>query len=172
MIFKKQVINVKSKSILRSAMNRVLHIVARFSPGYDSFRPWLHKMRGVKIHGNVIIGDEVYMENEYPEVIEMHDESAILLRSTLVAHFREGTGRIILEKKARVLACCTIVASSGQTLTIGEGAVVAAGSVVHKDVPPYTMVGGVPAKPIAKITVALTQDVSFADFKKGLKPIS
>lgn len=33
-------------------------------------------------------------------------------------------------------------------VTIGEGAVVAAGSVVNKDVPPYCMVAGVPAKVI------------------------
>ena len=31
-------------------------------------------------------------------------------------------------------------------VTIGKGAVVAAGSVVTKDVPPYAVVGGVPAK--------------------------
>lgn len=31
-------------------------------------------------------------------------------------------------------------------VTIGQGAVVAAGAVVSKDVPPYAIVGGVPAK--------------------------
>ncbi|ALC85375.1 chloramphenicol acetyltransferase [Bacillus sp. FJAT-22090] len=35
-------------------------------------------------------------------------------------------------------------------VTIGEGAIVAAGSVVSKDVPPYTIVGGNPAKEIRK----------------------
>lgn len=35
-------------------------------------------------------------------------------------------------------------------VTIGEGAIVAAGSVVAKDVPPYTIVGGNPAKEIKK----------------------
>lgn len=35
-------------------------------------------------------------------------------------------------------------------VTIGDGAVVAAGAVVISDVPAYTIVGGVPAKPIAQ----------------------
>jgi acetyltransferase-like isoleucine patch superfamily enzyme len=39
---------------------------------------------------------------------------------------------------------CRVVILPG--VTIGEGAVVAAGAVVTKDVPPYTVVGGVPAK--------------------------
>ena len=37
-------------------------------------------------------------------------------------------------------------------VTIGRGAVVAAGSIVTKDVPPFTMVAGVPAKVIKTIS--------------------
>jgi acetyltransferase-like isoleucine patch superfamily enzyme len=50
--------------------------------------------------------------------------------------------KVIIGNDVWVGGNCTIVAG----VTIGEGAVVAAGSVVTKDVAPFTIVGGVPAK--------------------------
>ena len=35
-------------------------------------------------------------------------------------------------------------------VTIGEGSIIAAGSVVNKDIPPFTIAGGVPIKIIKK----------------------
>ncbi|HVJ85271.1 MAG TPA: acyltransferase [Caulifigura sp.] len=46
-------------------------------------------------------------------------------------------------------------------VTIGEGAVVAAGAVVTKDVAPYTIVAGVPAKPIGSRNTALTYSLAY-----------
>ncbi|MES2042853.1 MAG: acyltransferase [Pseudomonadota bacterium] len=46
-------------------------------------------------------------------------------------------------------------------VTIGEGAVVAAGSVVTKDVAPFTIVGGNPAREIGKRNEALDYALSF-----------
>lgn len=159
------------ENLIRGAFNRILHLIARFIPGSTSIRPFLHRLRGVKIHGKVFIGDEVYIENSHPEAIEMYEESELAPRCTLIAHFR-GTGKIILKQKAWIGTGCIIIASPKQILTIGEGSVVAAGSVVTKDVPPFTLVGGVPAKPIAKVTVPMTlEGTSFEDFKKGLIPI-
>ena len=64
-----------------------------------------------------------------------------------------------------------IAAACDQELTIGEGSALAAGSVVTKDVPPFTFVGGTPAKPIARVTVPMTLQTSYADFKKGLQKL-
>lgn len=51
-------------------------------------------------------------------------------------------GAVIIE--AEVWLGANSIILSG--VTIGKGAIVAAGSVVTKDVPPYTIVGGNPAK--------------------------
>ena len=158
------------KSLARRISNRILHLLARFLPGCTTLRPLLHKLRGVKIIGRVFIGDDVYIENEHPECIEIHDEAQIVLRSIIMAHFR-GTGKVIIGQKAWVGAGCIIAASTDQTLTIGEGAVLAAGCVVTRDVPPYIFVGGVPAKPIARVTVPMTLTTDYEDFKSGLTPL-
>ena len=111
------------EDILRGSLNRILHLMARFGPGSTTLRPLLHKLRGVKIHGKVFIGDDVYLENAHPECIEIHDGDQIVLRSNLIAHFR-GTGKIIIGKNVWIGMCCNIASTPGQTLIIGEGAVV------------------------------------------------
>ena len=56
----------------------------------------------------------------------------------------EDDRNIVLEGDNWIGANVTVL----RGVTIGEGAVVAAGAVVTKDVPPYSIVGGVPAKVI------------------------
>ncbi|MBX9853873.1 MAG: hypothetical protein K2X86_19190 [Cytophagaceae bacterium] len=54
---------------------------------------------------------------------------------------------LIIEDGVWVASKATIL----RGVKIGEGAVIAAGAVVTKDVPPYTVVAGVPAKVIKKL---------------------
>jgi galactoside O-acetyltransferase len=63
-------------------------------------------------------------------------------------------GEIILEKDVWVGANCVILTNT----KIGQGAVVGAGSVVTKDVIPYSVVAGVPAK-IIKMREDTTTEV-------------
>ncbi len=160
------------KSLFRRGFNRVLHLGARFLPGCVTLRPFLHKLRGVVIRGRVFIGEEVYLENEYPECVEINDGAQIALRATVIAHFR-GTGRVVIGKNVWIGPHSIITASRpGQILTLGEGAVVAAGCVVTKDVPPHTLVGGVPARPLAFARVPMTLTTRYEDFQGGLTPVS
>lgn len=59
-------------------------------------------------------------------------------------HFGVKGGRVVVKDRAW-LSCRTTIMPG---VTIGEGAVVAAGAVVTKDVPDYAIVGGVPAQVI------------------------
>jgi carbonic anhydrase/acetyltransferase-like protein (isoleucine patch superfamily) len=158
------------KNLWRRVSNRLLHLVARFLPGSTGLRPFLHRLRGVKIHGTIFIGDEVYLENEYPECVEIHDGVLIGLRSTIIAHAR-GPGKIVIEKKAVIAAGCLIVCVHGQTLTIGEGAVISAGSTVSNSIPPYTLCGGPRIKAVGRVTVPFGLDVTYDEFRRGLQPL-
>jgi len=164
-------VKTREKSLLKRAGNRFLHLLARFLPGATSVRPYLHRLRGVKIHGNVFIGDDVYLENEYPETIEIHDGVQIGLRTTIISHTR-GPGKIVFEKNAFVGANCVIAASPGKTLTIGEGAVLGIGSCITSNVAPSMFYVGEKAKAIAKATIPLTIETSYEKFVRGLRPIS
>jgi acetyltransferase-like isoleucine patch superfamily enzyme len=62
----------------------------------------------------------------------------------------EDPAPVIIEDNVWLATRCTIL----KGVTIGHGAVVAAGAVVTRDVPPYTLVGGVPAKIIRYIEPA------------------
>lgn len=158
------------KAVLRRIFNRVLHLMARLLPGSTNLRPFLHRLRGVKIHGKVFIGDDVYLENEYPECVEIHDGVTIGLRTTIVAH-HGGSGKIIIERNAAILTGCTIVTSSNRALTIGEGSVISAGSVVQNNIPPHTLCTGPRIKAAAAVTVPLTIDTNHQEFVRGLRPL-
>jgi carbonic anhydrase/acetyltransferase-like protein (isoleucine patch superfamily) len=157
------------KTLLRRISNRALGLLARFAPGARSVRPFLHRLRGVKIGRNVWIGDDVYLENEYPEGIELHDGAQICLRSIVLAH-THGPGRVVIGRNAFIGTGSLLSASTGKVLRVGDGAVVSAYTVVSADVPAQAFIA--PPKPglVARATVPLTDEVSFDTFVRGLRP--
>ena len=89
----------------------------------------------VTIGNNVILAQNIVMSglnHNYTDV-----EIPIYLQGETVA-------TITIEDDCWIAANTVILAG----VTIGKGSVIAAGSVVNKDVPPYSVVAGVPAKVI------------------------
>lgn len=158
------------KSIIRRSANRILALIARFSPGATTFRPFLHKCRGVRITGKVFIGDDVYLDNEYPECIEIHDGAVICLRSILLAH-TSGPGKLVIGKNTFIGANSLISVIGGNTLTIGEGAVITAASVVNSSVQAHVLIGSPRAQPIGKVTIPYTMDTPYYKFLSGIRPL-
>jgi len=87
----------------------------------------------------------------YPEKIKIGSNVVIGYNSTILCHeFLRNEyriGNVIIEDDVMVGANTTILPG----VTIGKGAVVSACSLVNKDIPPYTFVGGVPARVIKNL---------------------
>ncbi len=86
----------------------------------------------------ITIGERVNLSSEVALWTLQHDPDS--------PSFGTSGGPIVIEDYAWVSFRATILPD----VTVGEGAVVAAGAVVTKDVPPYSIVGGVPAKVIGQ----------------------
>ena len=157
-------------------LKRLLGKVAMIAPGGYTIRPWLHKKRGVKVGKNVWISQYVYIDELHPENVVIKDNVTIGLRCTIFAHFYLGdrclgdkNGHVVIERDVFIGPNCTIL----NDVTIGEGAVVVAGSVVTKNVPPATLFGPAASVPLAKITHPLTNEgrVEYEKFLFGLKKL-
>ena len=105
---------------------------------------------GIEIHPAAKIGGAVMIDHATGVVIgetcEIESEVSIFQGVTLGGKgFESGKRHPNIKKGASIFAASTILGD----ITIGEGAIVAAGSLVLKDVPENTTVAGVPAKIIS-----------------------
>ena len=156
-----------SERRLRGLWNRFLQLLARVAPGAMSARVRLNRWRGVHIGKDVWIGYDAIIETSHPHLVTIHDRVAVGIRTTIIAHNREQRG-VVIEEDA-VLGPGAIVLPN---VTIGRGAIVTAGSVVTKSVPPKTMVQGNPVRPIATAEVPFGLGVSVKEFAKGLRSVA
>jgi acetyltransferase-like isoleucine patch superfamily enzyme len=98
---------------------------------------------GVTIEDEVFIGHNVtFINDRFPRATtaagQLQTESDWKCEQTLV------------KRGASIGSSATILCG----VTIGEGAIVGAGSVVTKDVPPHTVVAGNPARVLKKVPVS------------------
>lgn len=144
--------------LVRGTWNRFLSAIAMSAmPVPPSFRVKLQRMRGVSIGDHVFIGLGCWLDSVLPELIKIEDYVSLAGRVTILTHSDPTEPiREIVGEKAQVFgpvvikrgAWIAINASILPGVTIGENSIVAAGSVVNKDVPPNVIVGGIPAKKI------------------------
>ena len=117
---------------------------------------------GAKVGKNCYIGYDVWVDMTHMQYVEIEDHVHISTRCSLLCHQRnlgeyyEGDdyARLPYQKKKIVLmkGCLlgigTIVLGG---VTVGEGAIIGAGSLVVKDIPAWTIAYGSPARVVRKI---------------------
>jgi len=136
--------------------NYVCYIIASKIPSGE-LKLILYRSMGAKIGKRVVLTSDVHIDPDWSEFLTIEDGVAVGPRAMFVTHVRpltEHKGRVpafvapvIIKRNAWIGVGAIIIAG----VTVGEGAIVAAGAVVTKDVPPYTFVGGVPAKVIKTV---------------------
>jgi maltose O-acetyltransferase len=111
--------------------------------GCRFFHPW-----GIRIGHTSIVGNDAFLDGRLGIQIGNNVNIAGEVRIYTVEHditsptFAGKGGPVIINDWSYIGTRVTILPD----VTIGEGAVIASGAVVTKDVAPWTMVGGVPAK--------------------------
>ncbi len=162
---------MRREPLLGGARKRVLQLLALYGPGADTLRVRLHRLRGVTIGEGVFIGTDVLIETSHPEMVSIGNGVDIGARTMIVAHQQGETQRDGISVRIEDDAFIGPGAILLPHVTIGRGAVVNAGSVVTKSVPPLTMVRGNPAEPVARCGVALGRSTPLRDFYRQLQPL-
>ena len=137
---------------IRIGRQASFHWRARF------YRPWK-----LKIGNNSIIGNDAMLDARNGITIGNNVSLSMGVWIWTMEHdpqdpyYGAKGGPVVIEDYAWI--SCRVVILPG--VTIGKGAVVAAGAVVTKDVPPYSIVGGVPAKVIGQRNQDLRYSLNF-----------
>lgn len=108
------------------------------------------KMGGVNIKGPCWIYRNVYFDSVAPHLITIERGARITQNTTILTHFLDSKakdcqfrlGEVHIEEDA-FIGCNTVICNA---VTIGKGAIVGAGSIVTKDIPPYQVWAGNPAR--------------------------
>lgn len=152
-----------------SVWKKTLKLIAKNFPGCE-LRVFLLRLCGIVIGKSIYIGEGLLIIEDLVDkknYLFIGDRASIAPRVTLVLYSQPNESRItpyVHSYKGSITIGADAWIGTGAVILpnvkIGEGAVVGANSVVTKDVPPYTIVGGIPAKMIKQVNVPWWQPES------------
>jgi len=146
---------------MRAIIKKLLKFLTKHMPMYQ-LRSAMLRLCGYTVGKEVYVGEDLIIIDELSDqaMVSIGDRVAISPRVTLVVSSRPNFSRIaphVQVKHGPITIENDVWLGTGVVvlpdITIGEGAVVGANSVVTKDIRPYTIVGGSPARLIRKVSV-------------------
>lgn len=136
----------KTVSFWKVMKNFIIIQIARYTPVL-SVKNWLYRtFLRMKVGKKTSFALMVMPDIMFPEKITVGENSIIGYNTTLLAHeylIREyRLGEIVIGNEVMIGANVTILPG----VKIGDGAIVSAGTLVHRDVPSGAFVGGNPMR--------------------------
>lgn len=133
------------------------------------YRPFILRRLGCKVGKDVFIGEHVIIDLNHADLITIEDHAHITACTTLLCHKKDLSNYHKGDDYAKVKymfapihigKCCSTGTGSiiMPGVTIGEGSIIGAGSLVTKDIPAWTIAAGRPAKVIKEIPTRNNKD--------------
>jgi acetyltransferase-like isoleucine patch superfamily enzyme len=134
-----------SRAIAVAIMFKIANLVP-----FDGLRTTMYRATGIRIGRDVFIGEDVLFDKLHPSAITVGDHTAIGARTIITAHqvvptdtslrilYPEKVIPTVIENDVWIMPGVIIVPG----VTIGHHSVLATGAVIHKSVPPYSLVVG------------------------------
>lgn len=125
-------------------------------------RPWILKRLGCHVGKDVFVGDHVRVDAGHADLIYIDDHAHItggcrlLCHQRDLRHYRKGDDAAKLPYRLGEIHVGKGVMIGMESMimpgvTIGDGAIVGAGSLVSKDIPAWTIATGCPARVVKEI---------------------
>lgn len=138
----------KTVSFWKVMKNFIVIQIARYTP-FLTVKNWLYRtFLRMKVGDKTAFALMVMPDIMFPEKIFVGNNSIIGYNTTILAHEylieEYRIGEVIIGDNVMIGANATILPG----ITIGDGAIISAGSLVHKDVAAGTFVGGNPMQVI------------------------